>query len=285
MAAKLGMRLAMATMVMGTCSVASADMMTVYGTNFGMGDDLLFASATFEVTGNTLTVTLANITNAQAEVPSDLLSGVYFDIFGEPALTGVSAIVADGSTVLYRATQPTGGNVGGEYAYRDDITDGGTQANGGQQYGISGSGLNIFGPSDRFDTSMNLQGPPSGSVGGMEYNLVPIVGLSGDANAPLSGPNEFVQHSVVYTFTMSDFDIPEEFGDIPPSAFFISNVGFQYGTSLSDPYLTTCVDCVPPQDPECEDCPPPSIVPEPSTMLLMLSGLGIMAPAIRRRRS
>src|SRR5262245_9062605 len=50
------------------------------------------ASATFSVVGNTLTATLTNTGSVAAAVdPTFVLSAMFFDITGSPALQGISA--------------------------------------------------------------------------------------------------------------------------------------------------------------------------------------------------
>jgi hypothetical protein len=87
----------------------------------GTGTGGLKASVTFDdvvVSGNHyLQVTLTNTGNYNASKPTDILTGVFFNIQGSnPTLTGFSATLAPGSTVKDINPDPT--NLGGEWAYR-----------------------------------------------------------------------------------------------------------------------------------------------------------------------
>jgi hypothetical protein len=131
--------------------------------------------------------------------------------------------------------------VGGEWAYK-----GGISGPDGTAYGISSSGLGLFGPADRFPGS-NLEGPDS--PGGLEYGITTAGDNPATGNTPVTGSNALIQNSIVVTL-----------GGVPAGfdpAASISDVLWQYGTGLNEPRI-----------------------PEPASVALML----LAATAVRRRR-
>lgn len=209
----------------------------------------LSASATFANVNGKLVVTLSN--NASSvSLPSQVLTALFFDVAGSnPILTPESAILPSGSQtclngVCTAATEP---NVGGEWAYKAGI------AVLGREYGISSTGIDIFG-SGNFGGA-NLAGPDG--VDGMQYGLVPV------NYTPNGGLANQVVVAKSVAFTLGGLPI-----GFDPQAM-INHVYFQYGTSLSEPRI--------PGDP----APPPPGVPEPATMAVM--GSGLMGLALLRR--
>ena len=194
------------------------------------------ASAAFDIVGSDLQVTLTN-TGADVMAPSDVLTALFFNIAGNPLLSTSSAILAPGSSLLFGGTDP-GGVVGGEWAY----TNSASGAPGGATEGISSSGLGIT-YAGRFPGS-NLQGPTS--VDGVQYGITSGADNPLTGNSAVTGSNALIQNSVVFLLSnlQPNFSLTQ-----------ISNVSFQYGTSLGEPNL------------------PSNPVPEPATMLLLGSGL------------
>ena len=219
------------------------------------------ASATFARSGNDLVLTLTNTSTQDVLQPTDLLTAVFFDVSGRPALTPASAFVAPGSFVLFD-DPPAGGNVGGEWAFVGSLNG----APGGARYGISATGLDLFGPHDLFP-GPNLNGQTN--IGGMDYGLVSAGDSSRTGNTPVTGQNPLIHNSVVFTL-----------GGLPAGLDLnsvISNVWFQYGTSRSEPvykYSAKSLD---------ESGGHPPAVPEPLTLGTVILGLGWIVMRTKRR--
>ncbi|MBI2826020.1 MAG: PEP-CTERM sorting domain-containing protein [Planctomycetia bacterium] len=205
----------------------------------------------FTRSGSDLIVTLANKSSADATVPTDILTGVFFKLDGDPALTRTSALVAKNSVFVSNTgvdVTPADLVVGGEWAYKSGLSPA-FDAN----QGISSAGLGIFGPPDLFPGS-NLQ--DTTSPGGIEYGITRAGDNLLTGNGGLSGQH-LIKNSV--TFTLSGFS-----GE--PDAK-ITKVFFQYGTALDEP-----------RDPGTPD----PLIPEPSTFCL--GALALAGMTLLRRR-
>jgi len=224
-------------------SEASAGSITFEATNTSLG---LSASATFEVSGDSLTVTLTNTSKGDVLVPSDVLTAVFFTVAGDPELKPVSAVLAGGSNVLFGSTDP-GGVVGGEWAYKNGLSG----APQGADEGISSSGLGLFGPSNLFPGS-DLDNPTDPN--GLNYGITSAGDNSATGNKMVTESEPLIKNSVVFTLSgLSGFRFEGP---------LVTNVSFQYGTDLSGPNLP---------------------IPEPATMLLFGSGLLGLAAVGRKR--
>lgn len=201
------------------------------------------ASATFRTSGTDLIITLENTSTADVLVPDQILTALFFDVTGGSlALAPVNAVLPGGSTVWFGGTD-SGGVVGGEWAYRSGLS-----GPLGTNYGISSSGLDLFGPGDRFPGS-NLQGPASPN--GLQYGITSFGDDPTTGNTPVTGTNALIHSAVEFRFS----GLPSGFA---PEAV-IQNVVFQYGTSLSEPFI-----------------------PEPASLLLLAPAALV---AVRRRPS
>jgi len=200
----------------------------------------LSASADFSVVGSNLQVVLTNTSLVDVVVPVDVLTALFFDVNGVGALTPVSALLGGGSTVFFDPL-PAGGVVGGEFAYASGLAG----APGGATEGISSSGFGLFGNPNFGGADLE----PPAAVNGLQYGLTSAGDNSGTGNAAVTGGNPLIQNSVTFLLT----GIPVGFD--PSTA--ITNVSFQYGTALTEPNVP----------------PTGTPVPEPSTMLLLGSGL------------
>ena len=204
----------------------------------------LAASANFSVVGGNLQVILTNTSSADVLVSSEVLTAVFFTVAGNPALAPVSALLSGGSTVIY-GPQPAGGNVGGEWAYANGLAG----APGGADEGISSSGFGLFGPPNLFP------GPdldPPASPNGVNYGLLSAGDNSATGNAGVTG-SPLINNQV--TFMLAGLAV----GFDPATG--ITTVSFQYGTALTE----TNVPGV------------PGPIPEPTTILLLGSGLSGLA--------
>ena len=218
----------------------------------------LNASAEFEISGNDLTVTLTNTSSSDITVQSSILTAIFFDLEGNPTLTPVSAFVNAGSNVVFFPTNPI--NVGGEWDYKPELDPLSTP--GGARQGISSAGLsydgfelfngNLAGHFPPYNTN-NLQGPEA--VDGVQFGIISPSDDPTTGQSAVTGANAFVDNSVVFTLS----GLPGSFTEAD-----ISNVSFQYGTSLSEP-----------------------TIPEPGFLLLLSTGMLAIAgytKLIKRKR-
>jgi hypothetical protein len=178
----------------------------------------LSASATFTVSGGNLVVTLVNTSPDDVLVPTDVLTGVFFDINGVGALTPSTAILGGGSIVYNDPEgQPAGGNVGGEWAYASGLVG----APLGATEGIMSSGLGLFG-NGNFN-GPNLDGPTAVNGGG--YGIVSAGDNVLTGNTPVT-TEPLIKNSVVFTLT----GLPAGW---TTADLNVSNIFFQYGTALA----------------------------------------------------
>lgn len=236
----------------------------------GWGDSVgLSAAALFEISGSTLKVTLRNTGDTSGngwDKSANTLTGVFFDLPSGITLSPTSARIAAGDLLqgnkcdIGPCTSSTT-NVGGEFTYEGGSSWSGHNGNNG----ISSSGY-----IDAYQGGGNFNGPnldSPDSPDGINFGIVAPITGSNPFN-PKTGnmtANPLIEGEVVFTMAISGGSLLET---------QISNVSFQYGTSIGEPHFkskkTTVVT------------PPP--IPEPSALLLLGPGLAAMAVARLRRR-
>jgi hypothetical protein len=193
-----------AVVVLFAAQVASADEVTFSGSS-----GTLSAEATFSLTGNTLTVTLTNTSGTDALVPTDILTGVFFSA---PVSGTTGTALTSGTVYGY----PGLTNVGGEWAYES-----GFSGPNGTNQGISATGLGLFGPDDRFDTTANYV--DNENVGGVDGGLAPAGDNPATGNGGITNQG-LINNSVTFTLTGWTGVLAD-----------ITGIWFQYGTDLSEP--------------------------------------------------
>jgi hypothetical protein len=222
---------------------------TFIGTN-----GLLAAAVDFDVIGGQLQVTLNNTSLADVTAPTAggaILTGVFFDLTPTTTLTPVSALLGLGSVVYFGPSG--GGNVGGEWGYASGLVG----APGNTGLGVSSSGLGLFGQSNF--NGPNLQGPTA--LDGLQYGITSLGDNMTTGNAAVTGQFALIKNSVVFTLSGNP-----TFTTIDD--YTISNVSFQYGTSLLEPNVPGILTT--------------NNIPEPSTM--SLCGLMLAFQIFRLRR-
>lgn len=211
----------------------------------------LASSASFSVSGTTLTVTLANTSSADALNNPDLLGAVFFDVAGNPSWTPLSGTMASGSHIYVGGVQQADSNIGNQWAY-------GTATGGPASHGISAVGYNLtytsFFPGGN---APNSGGTPPDGLG---YSLTSAGDNVSTGNGAMTS-QAIIKNAVVFTFAVpSGFD--------PSTA--ITDLSFQYGTSLTT-------------DVNVPGYPPQGGLPDGGSTMALL-GLGLMATEGVRRR-
>ena len=234
----------------------------------------LAASAEFllntGVSVDTLTLVLSNTstqqyTSGHKAVPSALLTGVFFDVQNNPALTYVSATASSviqkdtgySNVAIFSGSHPTGTQGGWEFLSKSsglhDLS---------QDYGVGTAGFDIF--------HGNLTGGyPSSPHGNQQYPF----GIINSNYTALSKSNitgvPLVQDQITFVFTLTHGLLTSDI------AQQISNLRFQYGTDLEEPHFNGTNGGGP---------TPPRAVPEPSTLAIAgLGVLGLLGYGLRRR--
>jgi len=193
----------------------------------------LAASAMFDNnTSGFLTITLKNTSTAAILSGADVLTGLFFNSSG---LTPNSASLGSGSSVVKGTGTYT---VGQGWQYKSGVSAQGYSS------GISASGLGVFGPKGNFATG-------GVTLGGSDYGLV--------GTGSVAGSNPSVQ-APIFSDTLI-FKLA-----IGTSGFTLASlgdkVGFQYGTSLTEPYFLGTITP-----------PGPGTVPIPAAIWMVGSAL------------
>lgn len=227
------------------------------GTGTGPDGQPLAASAGFTISGDTLSIVLSNIAPSHAsgvqDVPGSTLTGIFFDLTGNPSLTTVSALIPVGSSLIQTATCNPGAcagatNVGGEFSYF--FSGAGYSSRGSAHQSIAASGYLQGNASSGNFNGPNLNNPVA--LGGVDFGLISAA-AGFNPNGGLSGV-PLIQDSAVFTLT----------GVAGLTTSNIFNVWFQYGTSLSEASI-------------CATCTPPKVsLPEPNMLFLIVLGTAMM---------
>lgn len=209
---------------------ASAAPIVFTASGVGPGGAPLGASASFNIVGNTLTITLSNIAgnNLVQDVPGSTLTGLFFDLTGNPLLTPLSAALSAGSSIVNPAACSNGcagsPSLAGEFGYATGAFPGGADrgiaSSGYLSTGLSGNVGNFNGGA----AGTNLDDPAS--LDGINFGIISSA-AGFDPNGGLSH-DPLIRDSV--TFTLS--------GVSGLTTADISDVSFQYGTELSEARIT-----------------------------------------------
>jgi hypothetical protein len=244
--------------------IAYADSILFTGSGPGANGVTLNAAALFDISGSTLTITLANVGDSSGsgqDVPGNALTGLFFDLPDSFTLTPGSATIEAGDIVQggycnVGTCDGTTTNVGGEFRYKA-----GSGLPGGADRGVASSGY-MLGGAPNFN-GPNLDSPLS--VDGVNFGIIAPVTAANLLNPNGGMAEPLIEGSVQFTMTIA--------GDRQLTTADLQSVSFQYGTSLSEPNLLGGGG----------GNPPPG-VPEPSMTLLTLSGLAFATRRVWRAR-
>ena len=228
----------------------------------------LKAQADFTYSGSTLTVTLSNTATVAPSAPADVLTAIYINYAGTTSSLAFTAVGMGNSAAIATATanyglNPNNVDVGGEWAFKSNIT---VQGNTPFTYGLSSTGLDIFGGGDRFNTN-NIEGPDSPD--GVQWGIVSTNYVGGSGNGGMT--SGFVKGTATFKFINSTgFNINQ-----------ITGVRFQYGTALTEPYINGT------QDGNNTTGGTAIAVPAPAGFVLLASALPVfgLRRLIRRKRT
>lgn len=203
---------AAALVLCGTAPGFAGSSVIFTGSGKDVNQNAISASAEFDLSGTTLTVTLTNTTKPAATDPTDVLTTLFFD--ANHTLTPSSANT-HGSTIYDPSNNLGSHTVGDGWQYKTGISEFGLNS------GLSATGLGVFGPSGNF-------GSHPINLGGLDYGILPAGG-KGTTNNIKAKDGPLWQNSLQFVLTVPAGFSLIELGD---------KVRFLYGTSLSDPSFT-----------------------------------------------
>lgn len=213
-------------LVLGALAGPSRADVTLHGSGTVNGT-LLDATAIFSISGGTMTVTLENSASSDVLVPPDVLTGLFFNVNGSPALsTPSSALIAPGSSIVYGPDTPPANpdDIGGEWAYKQGISYTVNSQTFTFGYGLSTAGLGVFGSGDVINgNDRNSSAAPDG----LDYGLLSAGDNTATGNTGVT-KQALIKNAVVFTFTGVTFT--EDDIDQSDNGFH-----FQYGTALTEP--------------------------------------------------
>ncbi|HXI83315.1 MAG TPA: XDD4 family exosortase-dependent surface protein [Verrucomicrobiae bacterium] len=234
---------------------------TAHGVTYTATNRTLSASASFAVSDLKLVITLSNTATNDPGNSAEILTGIFFTLAGGPALTPVSALLGPNTAIKDRpGVSGPGTNVGGEWAYRNRLPS----LPHGANEGISSTSLKAFTQHFRFP-GPNLQG--SAAPSGVQYGVTTDFDNMGNDKGSLKH-QQLIESTVIFTLS----GLPANF-----VLANITNVSFQYGTSLKDANLNLAGTIA-------GDNGGPAI-PEPGTGVLIATGLLWAFALVRRSKA
>jgi len=219
--------------------------------NFALSNGTQSASANFtfseadQLAPVTLTIELTNTMESNAG--PNWLTGLFFNLAGDPTLTYQSLTAPLGMITLEGTTQTPYGDAPPEHfwAYRDDLT--GELPFGDQQYGLGAAGLDIFGSADILGLGAGPLPQPAGTDGGILADISGLEVPGGHEGRP------FVLGSLLFEFLLPEGFLLNQAG--------VSDIVFLFGTDVTATVL---------------------IIPLP--LPIAMAGAGLMTVVCFRRR-
>ena len=259
--ARTRMRVVVAAVAAFLCSTSSSQAGALFaGSGSGVpSGNPVAASADFSYSSGVLTITLTNTSpfdykvspNQDQAVPSDVLTGLFFDYNGGfgPALTFNSATTPEVTVGSNPSNLKLSATPGGW-----DFVQSATSLTGlSQHYGLGTAGFGIFAGG----TSSGGLGHPS------NFGVMNSLYVVPENNPGIGTDTPFAKDSITFLLSVASFDITK-----------VGNVRFQYGTALNEGSTT--------------GFPTPELgesTPEPATTTLFLCGMAGFAGVRRLKRS